>query len=336
MQNQPAGYEKPKSFDWMSLAKIFLILVFIPFVAIWYIWKKTTWKNLHKWIATAGVVLLVALAFAINLVEQTNQKNTQEIKALEQQVSNLQKSIGQENKITAPNAEKISPEGSVAKSTPSQKQLFEIVGVTDGDTVKVNVDGKIEAVRLIGIDTPETLDPRKPVQCFGKEASDKAKEILNNKKVVLEKDDTQGDRDQYGRLLRYVFLEDGTSFNKKMIEDGYAHEYTFQSKPYKYQTEFKTAEKNARESKRGLWASETCNGDTSKAATPVTSEVGSSTSPTNVTSVETQKSTTGVVKKSSTGICHAPGTTYYEKTKTFTSFDSVEACLASGGRLPKR
>ncbi|MCK4636204.1 MAG: thermonuclease family protein [Candidatus Moranbacteria bacterium] len=141
--------------------------------------------------------------------------------------------------------------------------FYDVVKVVDGDTLSVNIDGKVEKLRLIGIDTPETVDPRKPVQCFGREASDKAKELLSGKKVRLEVDSTQDERDRYDRLLRYVILEDGTSFNKKMIQEGYAHEYTYKV-PYKYQAEFKFAEETARENKRGLWASDTCNGDTTQ------------------------------------------------------------------------
>lgn len=150
----------------------------------------------------------------------------------------------------------------VLKPTPTistvlgiNDELVKVVKVVDGDTIKVLISGKEELVRLIGIDTPEVADPRKPVQCFGKEASNKAKEILNNKQIRLEADETQRNQDTYGRLLRYVFLEDGTSFNRFMIEEGYAHEYTYDSNYYKYQLEFIQAQKEARENNKGLWAS---------------------------------------------------------------------------------
>lgn len=129
-----------------------------------------------------------------------------------------------------------------------------ITRVIDGDTVEVGGLGKI---RLIGIDTPETVDPRKPVQCFGREASDKAKQMLTGKKVRLESDPTQGDRDKYGRSLRYIYLEDGTFFNKWMIENGFAHEYTYNI-PYKYMDEFKAAERAAQDAGRGLWSENAC------------------------------------------------------------------------------
>lgn len=133
-------------------------------------------------------------------------------------------------------------------------KLFKVIEVVDGDTIKVLMDNKEETVRLIGIDTPEVLDPRIPVQCFGIEASNKAKELLTGKNVMLESDATQGEKDKYGRLLRYVFL-DKENFNKIMISEGFAHEYTYQNNPYKYQLEFIRAEKEARENKRGLWNS---------------------------------------------------------------------------------
>ena len=136
---------------------------------------------------------------------------------------------------------------------------YEVVEVVDGDTLDVETPGKIERLRLIGIDTPETVDPRKEVQCFGKEASNKAKELLSGQFVTLESDESQGERDKYKRLLRYVFLPDGTNFNLYMIAEGYAHEYTY-DEPYKYQPEFKQAEIDARNNNKGLWSPDTCSG----------------------------------------------------------------------------
>lgn len=163
----------------------------------------------------------------------------------------------------------------------AQKALYNVVKVVDGDTVAVSdTNGKEEVLRLIGINTPETVDPRKPVECFGKEASNKSKEILTGKKVSLESDGTQGERDKYNRLLRYVFLEDGTNFNKLMIEEGYAYEYTYNT-PYKYQEEYKVAQKSAREQKKGLWADDTCNGQMTKSVStspPITVPTSSSDS----------------------------------------------------------
>jgi len=146
------------------------------------------------------------------------------------------------------------------KETPPEttatkyNDLVLVTRVVDGDTIEVEGLGK---VRLIGVDTPETVDPRKPVQCFGKEAAQKTTQMLLGKKVHLESDPTQGEIDKYNRALRYVFLEGGTNFNQWLIENGYAHEYTY-ILPYKYQLEFKNAEKSARENNRGLWSPTAC------------------------------------------------------------------------------
>jgi len=138
-------------------------------------------------------------------------------------------------------------------------ELVKVTKIVDGDTIKVNIGGSIETVRLIGIDTPEIKDPRKTVQCFGKEASERTKELLENKMVRLDADSTQTDRDKYSRLLRYIYLENGTFINKKLIEEGFAFEYTFQV-PYLYQEEFKAAQKLAETNNLGLWNENSCGG----------------------------------------------------------------------------
>lgn len=135
--------------------------------------------------------------------------------------------------------------------------------VVDGDTVDVVGDGRTVRLRLIGIDTPEVVDPRKPVQCFGREASARAHALLDGQTVGLEADPSQGELDRYGRRLRYLWLADGRLFNLQLVAEGYAHEYTYRL-PYKYQAVFQRAEREAREQGRGLWATTTCAGDTSQ------------------------------------------------------------------------
>lgn len=132
-----------------------------------------------------------------------------------------------------------------------------IAHVVDGDTIIVNEGGKDIKIRLIGLDTPETVDPRRTVECFGKEASDKAKEILTGQAIRIETDSSQGLYDKYGRFLAYIFLSDGTNFSEMMIREGYGYEYTFDT-PYKYQSAFRDAEKEARDGEKGLWAPGVC------------------------------------------------------------------------------
>jgi len=139
------------------------------------------------------------------------------------------------------------------------------VKVVDGDTIDIDLNGTKERIRLIGIDTPETVAPGKPVACYGPEASKKAKEMLLNKFVTIEADSTQGDRDKYERLLRYVFVlgvgagsgaagatGGATNYGKYMISEGYAREYTY-DKAYKYRQEYLAAQKEAKRLKKGLW-----------------------------------------------------------------------------------
>ncbi|MBI4250398.1 thermonuclease family protein [Candidatus Uhrbacteria bacterium] len=131
--------------------------------------------------------------------------------------------------------------------------LYLVTRAVDGDTLDVSMNGATERVRAIGIDTPEVVDLRKSVQYFGKESSETASKLLLNRTVRLVPDPTQNDRDTYGRLLRYVYRDDGLFFNKWMIENGYAHEYTYII-PYQFQAEFVEAAKVARKQERGLWA----------------------------------------------------------------------------------
>jgi micrococcal nuclease len=137
---------------------------------------------------------------------------------------------------------------------------YEVTKVTDGDTIEVHIDGVDEKVRLIGIDTPETVDPRRQVQCFGKEATNRMKELVGDRLVELEYDESQGERDSYGRLLAYVYLEDGQMVNRKMVAEGYAYEYSYLT-PYKYRDEFRELQALARTSGRGLWNPDTCSGN---------------------------------------------------------------------------
>ncbi|MBI2797954.1 thermonuclease family protein [Candidatus Saccharibacteria bacterium] len=150
--------------------------------------------------------------------------------------------------------------------TSGQANTYQVKKVVDGDTIEVVINGKTETVRLIGMDTPEVVDPRKPVQCFGREASAKGHELMDGKSVRLESDTLAGEVDKYNRRLAYVWLPDGSLYNQYMIAEGFAHEYTYQSQPYKYQAQFKAAQALAKSEQKGFWSPNTCDGDTKKAA----------------------------------------------------------------------
>ncbi len=148
-------------------------------------------------------------------------------------------------------------------STVDQGDAGELVArVVDGDTYEL-AGG--EKVRLVGIDTPELHESSKlrsdaersgvtknVIKILGKKAKQYARRLVEGRRVMLRRDSQTGDRDRYGRLLRYVFLEDGTSINLKMISDGYAHAYT--RFPFDEMEEYRRAERDARENERGLWS----------------------------------------------------------------------------------
>ena len=134
-----------------------------------------------------------------------------------------------------------------------------VTRVVDGDTLVVLIDGKEEKIRMIGINAPESVDPRRKVECFGKEASAELHMLLDGKSVELVADATQDDRDKYDRLLRYVILADGTDINAAMVKEGFAYEYTYRL-PYERQKEYKQLQIDAETSGKGLWAKSACDG----------------------------------------------------------------------------
>jgi micrococcal nuclease len=195
--------------------------------------------------------------------------------------------------------------------------------VIDGDTVELESG---EKVRYIGIDTPETLDPRKPVQCFGKEAAAKNRELVEGKRVRLEKDVT--DRDKYSRLLRYVYV-DKTFVNLELVKQGFALSYTYPP-DVKYQDLLVAAEKEAREAGRGLWNS--C---------PVPKEnVGLSPTGIQVSNMDSGCKIKGNIGATGEKIYHLLGCGSYDKTKIDESrgekwFCSEDEAVSVGWRKAK-
>lgn len=120
-----------------------------------------------------------------------------------------------------------------------------VLKVLDGDTIEVQIDGKVESVRLIGINTPEVG------RYYFTKSTDKLKELVYRKTVTLEKDIT--DKDMYGRLLRYVWFDD-MLVNLEMVKEGYAHVY-FYEEDIKYANQLLNAENDAKASEIGIWKS---------------------------------------------------------------------------------
>ena len=244
-----------------------------------------------------------------------------EPKQVNNPVLNSKESISQTPTTVAIEAPKI--EQPTPKESEPKNELYTVTKVVDGDTIDVENIGRL---RLIGLNTPETVDPRKAVECFGVEASNRAKKLLLGQKVYLEYDESQGKIDRYGRTLAYVFTEGGASYNLDTIKEGYAYEYTY-NKPYKYQSEYKQAQNTAQTNKLGLWSDSACKGVTESIATQPTNN---NSAPKEIP----QTVSNGVVKKSTNDICHDTTSKSYTRTKNFTAYNTLQECLDSGGRLP--
>ncbi|MDR0668843.1 MAG: thermonuclease family protein [Treponema sp.] len=137
----------------------------------------------------------------------------------------------------------------------SRMTRADVVDHVDGDTVRVRIRNPplgleaVETIRMIGVDTPETVHPRRDLEFFGKEASEFTRQKLLGKSVFLAFDWDR--RDRYGRLLAYIYGPDGDCHNAALIREGYAHAYTVYS--FQFMDEFRALEQEARRTGRGLW-----------------------------------------------------------------------------------
>jgi len=179
--------------------------------------------------------------------------------------------------------------------------------VIDGDTIEISTGDR---VRYIGIDTPETSHPSKPIECFGKEASDKNKQLVEGKKVRLEKDVSETDK--YGRLLRYVYV-DNIFVNLELVKLGYAYSSTYPP-DVKYQSQFLAAQNEARENGRGLWSA--CQENTTNTDTNINSNINTNTAvpfvpPSSDTNVNTNTNTTPTINCTIKGNINSKGEKIY-------------------------
>jgi micrococcal nuclease len=203
--------------------------------------------------------------------------------------------------------------------------------VVDGDTVDVTRNGTTLRVRLIGIDTPETVAPGRPVGCYGPEATEFADTLLAGRTVALEQDPTQDQIDTYGRTLAYVWIQGGPQYNWAAVAAGAAKEYLY-DRPYQYRDSFVAAERAARAAGRGLWDPNGCNGNTTRAGT--TTSTGPS--PGAVPPLNPKACPADAPIKGNQGsngwIYHQPGEQGYAVTKPEECFATPEAAAAAGYR----
>jgi endonuclease YncB( thermonuclease family) len=145
------------------------------------------------------------------------------------------------------------PERAAWPDAPKDAVPAKVQRVSDGDTFVATVKGRRERVRVIGVDTPESVAPNQPDEPFGEEASDFAKHHLDGETVRLAGDAEP--RDRYGRMLAYVWLEDGTFWNALLVAEGYAQQLTIPPN-VTYERLFRRLAREARTEDRGLWALE--------------------------------------------------------------------------------
>jgi micrococcal nuclease len=158
--------------------------------------------------------------------------------------------------MPVPKSQVLGQRTSVGTGLASAQIVF-VPRVIDGDTIVVEpVDavtgeaGRQETVRYIGMDTPETVSPTKPVECYGHEASARNKALVDGKYVAIAAG--AGDKDKYGRLLRFVYLLDGTLVDLELVKEGYARVLTIPPNS-EFEDEFKAAAAAAQASKLGFW-----------------------------------------------------------------------------------
>ena len=201
--------------------------------------------------------------------------------------------------------------------------LLPVVGVTDGDTIKVRVDGVTERIRLIGLDAPEL----KGNECWSQKASSRMQGLVQGRSVQLVPDPTQADRDRYGRLLRHVVTEDGRLVAQVLIEGGFATEYTYAA-AYEHRTAYLAAQKRARAGRLGVWSA-ACSAPVAAAPPPAAGPAA----PAKPSSCVVK----GNISSSGEKIYHVPGGGSYDDTvitpaKGERWFCSEQAAEAAGWR----
>lgn len=218
-------------------------------------------KRLLSIIVLGMTIIVLAIVFFFQLGQKLNTPKSPSPSVPEQSTQDditTKESIDSVPSETPKTPESQQPESSTRPS--SAEGPFLVTYIADGDTIHINYYGFEMSLRLIGVDTPETVDERTPVQCFGIEASNYLKSRLTNQQVYIESDPTQSDTDIYGRLLRYVYL-DNEDIGLSIIANGYGHEYTYYI-PYQKQSEYQAAEEKAAKNGLGLWSPTTCAGIT--------------------------------------------------------------------------
>ncbi len=305
----------PKGWFKSNLVVIPLLIYVFP-VGLYLMWRYKTWNLRAKALITALVIAFLLVGSQGG--KKNNLGNGQPIQKAETQ--ELTPTIQKENALLVTPELTTTPVAAdvVVSTTPISKTVL-VMRVIDGDTIEIEGGRK---VRYIGIDTPETVHPDKGVECYGIEASNKNKELVQGKKIRLEKDVSETDK--YGRLLRYVWTGD-TFVNDYLVKQGYAHSSTYPP-DIKFQEQLRQSQREAMTNNRGLW---------SGCAVPSLSKPSQ-----NVSEQNSGCSIKGNVSTSGEKIYHLSGCQSYQKTiidetKGERWFCSEDEAVKSGWRKAK-
>lgn len=202
--------------------------------------------------------------------------------------------------VPAPSvSESPAPTSSTPTAAADEGQLVRVVGVIDGDTIRVSIDGQNEPLRIIGIDTPEL----KGSECYAQRAASRVQSLVQSRDVHIVADPTQSDRDRYDRILRHVFSLDGTNVAETLVAEGLAREYTY-DRPYAFRDDYLDAQGAAQAEGLGIWS-----GECDVAAAPGSSQpLGDPASDRENCVVK------GNISRSGEKIYHVPGQRHYADT----------------------
>ncbi len=225
--------------------------------------------------------------------------------------------------------------------TPTDRKTFdaEVVSVTDGDTIKVRINGQVEAVRFLLVDTPETNHPRLGEQPFGQEAKTFTKQLLEGKTIQLEKD--VSDRDKYGRLLYYLYV-DGKSVQEELLRNGLARVAYVYAPNTKYVDQYYAIQKEAQQQGVGIWSVENYAQEDGFHEEIIEGKQAETSTPNQSTQQPSGDCTIkGNISSNGDKIYHMPGQQFYDVTKIDTSkgekyFCSKEEAEQAGFRASQR
>ena len=238
---------------------------------------KAKIKNLKP--VTKGILIAIIVIAFYTILFSFSSENTNDVNSLNTDIDNNMSDQTISNSETTEQINNTSIADNNADTSSISTKLYKVIRVVDGDTIVIDYNGTEEKVRLIGVDTPESVHPDEEKNTeFGEKASEFSKNYLENKEITLEFDVQE--RDQYGRLLAYVYL-DNVMYNKTLLQEGYAKIATYPPN-VKYVDDFTAIQEEARNNKKGLWGYETTssasNSSQTTSSTDTTNSNSSSTS----------------------------------------------------------